>query len=107
MNRKFQSRWADQLMAFVRFKKALGFPYVRSIATLQSFDRFAATPQCKQTADMAAIIRSWLSRSRLRKPVSVTNELSVLRQFCRFRRRYEPQSFVPDRTWAPQSAESI
>lgn len=107
MKRKFQSRWADQLTAFVRFKKALGFPYVRSIATLQSFDRFASSPQCKQNADMAAIIRSWLNRSRPRKPVSVTNELGVLRQFCRFRWRYDPQSFVPDWTWAPQSAKSI
>lgn len=107
MNTPFQSRWADQLAAFVRFKNALGFPYVRSIATLQSFDRFASSPGRRRTIDMAAIIRGWLNRSRPRKPVTVTNELAVLRQFCRFRQRYEAQAFVPDRTWAPQSAESI
>lgn len=44
MNGEFQSRWADQMAAFVRFKNGLGFPYARSIATLQSFDRFAGAP---------------------------------------------------------------
>lgn len=107
MNREFQSRWADQLAAFVRFKNALGFPYVRSIATLKSFDRCAASPDWKRSRDLAAITRAWLNRSVPRKPVTVTNELGVLRQFCRFRQRYEPQSFVPDRSWAPQSTESI
>ena len=107
MNLEFQSRWADQLTAFVRFKNALGFPYVRSIATLRSFDRFAAAPDWNHSRDMAAITRAWLNRPSERKPVSVTNDLGVLRQFCRFRQRYETQVFVPDRTWAPQSTESI
>ena len=107
MKTKFQSRWADQLAAFVRFKNALGFPYVRSIATLQSFDRFATLPDWTRSRNLAAITRAWLNRSTQRKPVTVTNELGVVRQFCRFRRRYDPRAFVPDRAWAPQSAESI
>ena len=107
MNGKFQSRWADQLAAFVRFKNALGFPYVRSIATLRSFDRFAVSPDWNRSRDLAAITRAWLNRSSPRKPVTVTNELGVVRQFCRFRQRYDAQAFVPHRTWAPQSAESI
>lgn len=37
----------------------------------------------------------------------MTNKLVVLRQFCRFRQPYQAQAFVPDRMWAPQSAESI
>jgi integrase len=107
MNTEFQSRWANQLAAFVRFKNALGFPYVRSIATLRSFDQCAASRDWKGSRDLAAITRAWLNRSAQRKPVTVTNELGVLRQFCRFRQRYEAQAFVPDRTWAPQSTESI
>jgi len=107
MNIRFQSRWAEQLEAFVRFKNALGLPYVRSIATLRSFDRFVVAPDRKGTRDLAALTRAWLNRSVLRKPVTVTNELGVLRQFCRFRQRYDARAFVPDRTWAPQSAESI
>jgi integrase len=107
MSAQFKSRWAVQLTAFVRFKNAMGFPYKRSIATLQNFDRFAASLGWKRSQDMAALTHAWLSHSRPRKPVTVTNELGVLRQFCRFRQRYEPRAFVPDRTWAPQSAESL
>lgn len=107
MNIKFQSSWSEQLVAFVRFKNALGFPYFRSIATLQSFDRFAISPDQKESRDLAALTRAWLNRSAQRKPVTVTNELGVLRQFCRFRQRYDARAFVPYRTWAPQSAESI
>ena len=107
MNRQFQSRWAVQLAAFVHFKNAMGVRYLRSIATLRSFDRFAASPDRSRTSDFAALTRAWLNRSSQRKPVTVTNELGVLRQFCRFRQRYDAGAFVPDRTWAPQSTESI
>jgi integrase len=107
MNGEFNSRWAIQLAAFVRFKNGMGFPYVRSIAALQSFDRFAASHEWKRSRDMPAIMIAWLNRYSHRKPVTVTNDLGVLRQFCRFRQRFERGSFVPDRSWAPQSAESI
>jgi hypothetical protein len=38
----FKSRWRGELAAYIRFKTALGQPYVRPIHTLLSFDRFAA-----------------------------------------------------------------
>jgi integrase len=56
--------------------------------------------------DLEAALRSWLARVPDRKPVSVTVDLGAVRQFCLFRRRSDPQAFVPDRTWAPQSTES-
>ncbi len=34
------------------------------------------------------------------------NEIGVVRQFCRFLRRRDPDGFVPGRIWAPQSTES-
>jgi integrase len=106
MKPDFHSQWAAQLEAFVHFKSAMGFPYVRSIATLRSFDRFAASDAWRRSHDLSAILFAWLNRYSGRKPVTVTNTLAVLRQFCRFRRRYDPHAFVPDRGWAPQSAES-
>ncbi len=106
MNNGFQSRWASELSAFVRFKTALGHAYVRPMAALRSFDRFAATAQGRRFRDLSAVMFAWLAQYAHRKPVTVTNYLGVLRQFCRFRRRYDQAAFVPDRTWAPQSAES-
>ena len=106
MSRAFQSRWAEQLAEFVRFKNALGKPYLGSIAVLHSFDRFAASSAWQRSKDMAAVMIAWLNQNSCRKPVTVATYLGVLRQFCKFRKRYDPAAFVPDRSWAPQSAQS-
>lgn len=44
-----------------------------------------------------------MNRYSHRKPVTVANDIGTLRQFCLFLRRDHPNSFVPDRTWAPQT----
>jgi integrase len=41
-----------------------------------------------------------------RKPITIAFYLSWLRQFCLFRKRYDPDAFVPDRTWMPRVARS-
>jgi integrase len=107
MSHGFQSRWSAQLADFVRFKQALGQPYARPIKVLQSFDRSATSAQWQGQCDMAAVLAGWLSQYSNRKPVTVANYLATIRQFCRFRRRYDPTAFVPDRSWAPQATESV
>ena len=102
----FKSRWGAELATFVRFKNALGHPYVRPIGTLLSFDRFAASPAWCEYKDMAAVLTGWLSKYANRKSITIANYLGTLRQFCQFRRRYDPSAFIPDRCWAPQSTES-
>lgn len=106
MNYRFQSRWSAQLADFVRFKQALGQPYTRPIKVLQSLDRWAASTQWRDRCDLAAVLTGWLGQYANRKPVTVANYLATVRQFCQFRRRYDPAAFVPDRSWAPQGTES-
>ena len=99
---------AQDIQAFLVFKHALGYPYVRGEATLRSFERFVhqhAEPRSKILLE--TMLNGWLSRIDGRKPVTIALDLGVIRQFCLYRRRYEPRSFVPGREWAPQSAESI
>ena len=107
MSYHFQSRWSTQFAAFVHFKQALGQPYARSIKVLHSFDRLAASTQWRDQCDLVAVLTAWLSQYSNRKPVTVTNYLATFRQFCQFRRRYDPAAFVPDRSWAPQATESV
>lgn len=107
MSSRFGSALAAELDEFLVYKRALGHPYERSEHTLLSFDRFVrerggAAPH----RDLDRLLLAWLARSGSRKPVSVTNELATLRQFCLFRRRRDPRAFVPGRVWAPQSTES-
>ena len=100
-----QEQLARDIAEFLIFKRALGHPYTRGEAMLCSFQRYI-----KQHAGsdakvvLEAMVSGWLSRIAGRKPVTVTLELGVLRQLCLYRRRSDPQSFVPGREWAPQPA---
>ena len=92
---------------FLAFKRALGYSYRRGEATLQSFQRYVkAQAVAEANIELDAMIGAWLSRVAGRKPVTVALEPGVIRQLCLYRRRSDPQGFVPGREWAPQSAES-
>jgi site-specific recombinase XerD len=85
----------------------LGYSYRRAIATLRNFDRYVlAHASSKRTLPLADLLRGWLSRPIDRKPVSVAMDLATLRQFFRYRRRFDAGAFVPSREWAPQAAQS-
>lgn len=93
-----------QIEAFLVFKRALGYSYRRSEATLRSFERFARDgwPR-KARIDLATLIRAWLERVPGRKPVTLACDLGAVRQFCQYRRRLDPRAYVPSLALAPQS----
>lgn len=104
---RFVSQFAPELVAFLAFKRAMGYPYVRAEFTLRDFDRFVFDRGKRHGAfRLDQVILAWLASKQNRKSVTVTNELGVIRQFCLHRRRRDPASFVPGRVWAPQSTES-
>jgi len=89
---------------FLVFKRALGYSYRRSEATLRSFQRFVrvhARPGA--LVDLDKVIRAWLVRVPGRKPVTLALDLGVMRQLCQFRRRSEPTGFVPAVSLAPET----
>lgn len=103
----FVSHLAPDLDAFLAFKRRMGHPYLRAEFTLREFDRFvAADRRHRRSFRMDLAVARWLAAKGGRKPVSVTVDLGVLRQFCLYLRRRDPAAFVPGRTWAPQSTES-
>lgn len=93
-----------QIEAFLVFKRALGYSYRRSEATLRSFERFArhSWPR-NDRIDLATMIRTWLQRVPARKPVTLACDLGAVRQFCQYRRRLDPQAYVPPVALAPQT----
>jgi integrase len=107
MTRITQEQLAQDIAAFLVFKRALGHPYVRGEAVLRNFQRYLKQhvgPDAMVVLE--AMVSGWLSRVAERKPVTVALELGVIRQLCLYRRRSDPQGFVPGREWAPQPAES-
>ena len=104
---RFSSHLAPELRRFLAFKRALGHPYERGEHTLRSFDRYVGEHAGGRAAvRLEELMQGWLSRIEGRKPVTVATDLGVLRQLCLFRRRSDPQAFVPPRGWAPQPTHS-
>lgn len=107
MTPPFVSPLATQLQGFLVFKRALGYKYQRGEFTLREFDRFLSHyVGGRRRWHLRDAVLAWLCRKEGRKPVTVTFELAVIRQFCLYRRRSEPSGFVPGRVWAPQSTEA-
>lgn len=103
----FVSHLAAELRAFLAFKRTMGHPYARAEYTLREFDRFVlAHARGHRTFRMEEAVLAWLASKSVRKAVTVTVELGVVRQFCLYQRRRNPAAFVPGRVWAPQSTKS-
>jgi len=99
------------LVDFLEFKRALGYPYKRGEATLQSFLHFVENEPGQHSPkqpkiELESTIQAWLSRIEGRKAVTVATDLGAVRQLCLFRRRRDPDSFVPEHALAPQT-ESV
>jgi integrase len=88
MKAPFASPLAEDLAAFLKFKRGLGYLYSRSEYTLREFDRFLAS-YCRRHRywRVDRSILAWLESKPERKGVSTAMEVSVLRQFCRHLRR--------------------
>jgi integrase/recombinase XerD len=107
MSEYYRSPLARELEDFVTHMRALGYSYRRAAATLKSFDGYVLTHAGHQRIlPLANLLRGWLSRRGNRKPVTVAMDLGTLRQFFRYRRRFDPDGFIPGREWAPQAPKS-
>lgn len=97
-------RLGKEIAAFLDFKRALGCRYLRSEATLRSFERFVTGGRGPRSwIDLPASVRAWLLRVPGRKPVTLALDLGVVRQFCLYRRRFDSTAFVPATSLAPQT----
>jgi site-specific recombinase XerD len=103
----FSGPLAKELTGFLAFKRALGSLYRRAEFTLREFDRFVQRyARSRRRWRLREALLAWLASKTGRQPVTVAIEVGVIRQFCRYRRRYDPTAFVPGRIWAPQSTAS-
>jgi integrase/recombinase XerD len=93
---------ARDAKGFLSFKRAMGIPYRRGEFDLNKFVGFVARRWGDDgEADLQEAIARWCARTAGRKAVSLGNEFGVVRQFCLFRRRYDPTSYVPEHALAP------
>ena len=106
MTNGYKSRLANELQGFLEFKHSLGIRYESAVWVLRRFDRFVAeTFKGHRPLDLQVAIEGWLATLDC-KPITITNNFRVIRKFCLFLRRRDPNSFVPDRDLAPRVYES-
>ena len=106
MNKIFHGPLAGELHGFLQFKRSLGYGYARAEFALREFDRFLSGQAAKNRRwqlDRAAI--EWLSSKPGRKPVSVSGDAAVLRQFFAYLRRL-PNRRVVEPLWPQLPTES-
>jgi integrase len=92
MKSVFHSRWSRELQEFVKFRHTY-FTSEWPESVLRRFDTWVAT---HKSTSLAQDIARWLKRAPGPGPVTRANELRALRQFCLYRRRFEPEGFVPE-----------
>jgi integrase len=92
----FSSPLAPVFTRYVDLKRALGRRFDTSARTLQSLDRFLSDQSPKYIDLNAAAFQAWCqTHERVTSGVRRVRMLEV-RSFCLYRRRTEPQCFVPD-----------
>ena len=81
MSDTFASFLAQYMDEFLKFKRSLGHPYERGEYTLRNFDRYTVRATAEKVQlPLRELVTGWLSEgAKGRKPVTVTNELAVIR----------------------------
>src|SRR4029450_8840062 len=88
MNNMFKGPAPGELHGFLQFKRGLGYGYMRAEFTLREFDHFLIEYAARNRGwRLGRGGIAWLSSKPDRKPVSVSGDAAVLRQFYRYLRR--------------------
>lgn len=100
MTLSFSSSLAPELAAFLQFKRARGYGYVRAEFMLRSFDRFLISRTGRARKEgLGQTILAWLASRPDRKAITVAMDLAVIREFWRFLRRQNPRGFAHEPCW--------
>ena len=100
MTAPFTSPLAGELTAFLAFKRARGYGYVRAEFTLRSFDRFLLSKARRSAAwRFDDTVLGWLASYPSRKAISAAMDLAVIRELWRYLQRQQPRRFSQEPRW--------
>jgi integrase/recombinase XerD len=101
----FSSRLAPVLARYVGLKRALGLRFHEPTRTLESLDRFL---QAKKHRDLnAAAFQDWCQTQDHVTSGTRRERMQDVYNFCLYRRRTEPQCFVPDPALFPKPHQRL
>jgi integrase/recombinase XerD len=92
MKCSLKSRWRRELKEFLKFRQT-NFTSAWPERKMRLFDNYAAD---HPNLSLPETITAWLKRDPKRHPLTIGNDLIAIRQFCLYRRRFDPNGFVPE-----------
>ncbi len=91
----FSSFLSSHLERFLALKRSIGFRYNHGKKMLLAFDRFLLE-QSEAGPVSNDLLARWRSSRPDLSPASHRMRWSVVRQFCIYLRRYDPETYIPD-----------
>jgi integrase/recombinase XerD len=92
MKRSLKSRWRGELKEFLKFRQT-NFTSASTEIQVRAFDRFATE---HPDLPLPEVIEAWRNRGPKRNPATICKRLRTIKQFCLYRRRFDPNGFVPE-----------
>jgi integrase/recombinase XerD len=97
----FSSYLAEHLSAYVALRRSLGYDTVKHVYLLRRFDRVVARQVHSHRPVSREVIEEYLRSLAHLQPITRRLRLSMIRQFLLYLRRFEPATFIPDRSMEP------
>jgi integrase/recombinase XerD len=103
----FSSQLARTLARYVDLKRSLGQRFDLATHTLKSLDRFLHEQAAKYPDLTAAAFQAWCRAHEHLASGVRRRRMRQVYNFCLYRRRTNPQCYVPDPTWFPKPHQRI
>ena len=107
MNEHFVSRLAPVIAQYLALKQALGRRYNTERTVLASLDRFLAEEHHQYHDLTPQAFPAWCQLQEKVAPGVRRDRMRIVRNFCLYRRRFEPHCFVPDMASFPLSHQAV
>jgi len=92
----FNGPLAQQLTAFVDFKRSLGFKYTTEVAMLRRFDQWIQTQPAPHDTLTEALVSGWLQRGVLEGERTLYGRTSLLRQMGLYLNTLGQPAYIPE-----------
>lgn len=101
---RFTSFLAERISDFVAFRRSVGFDYRTQVYVLRQFDRVLHKEMTRPGPITREVIEAFLRSLDKLQPLTRRVRLSTVRQFLRYLRQFEPDTFIPERSLLPAGA---
>ncbi len=95
---------AARLTDFVALRRSVGFVYTTQVYVLRQFDRVVQQEMTQPGPVTRAVVEAYLTSLVGLRPLTRRVRLSIIRQFLLYLWRFEPQTYVPERSLLPKGA---